>query len=203
MEGIRDEVKSVRKPGWAINPIFVNRWSPRAMTGEELPDEELMPLFEAARWAPSSFNEQPWRFIIAKRNTPDFGRFLQLLTPGNQAWCSNAAVLLLIVSKKTLSRNDAPNRVHDFDAGSAWMSMALEGTGRGLVVHGMGGFDRERARTEIKVPDDYDVEAMVAIGRRKPDSQLTPEEKANQRISDRRPVEESVFKGSFGKNIRA
>ncbi len=90
-----------RKANYPILPLILNRWSPRAMTGEEMTDEELMPLFEAARWSPSSYNNQPWRFIYAKRGTPAWKTFLNLMIEFNQSWTKNAAALVVVVSKKT------------------------------------------------------------------------------------------------------
>ena len=95
------EVKQTRTPTQEINPVFVNRWSPRGMTGEELDDEDLMALFEAARWAPSSYNNQPWRFIYAKRNTESWNRLFDLLVEGNKTWAKDsAALVVLIISQK-------------------------------------------------------------------------------------------------------
>ena len=162
---MKENIDQFRKPEHVINSIFVNRWSPRAMSGEELSDEELMPLFEAARWAPSSYNEQPWRFIIGKKNTPSWDTLFDLLVEPNQAWAKNAAVLVVVISKKTLSRNEKPNKVHSFDAGAAWENLALQGAHDGIVVHGMGGFDYDKAQQVLAIPDDYQVEAMIAIGK--------------------------------------
>ena len=94
------ESESVRKPNYPINPLILNRWSPRAMTGETLNDDDIMSLFEAARWAPSSYNNQPWRFIYAKRNTKHWDRFFNLLAEGNKIWAKNAALLVLVISRK-------------------------------------------------------------------------------------------------------
>ncbi len=129
-----------RTPDHDIAPIFINRWSPRAMSGEEIGIEDLMRLFEAARWAPSSMNNQPWRFVYAVRNTPHWEQFFGLLVPGNQVWCKNAAALIVVVSKKTFDYNSKPARTHSFDSGAAWASFALQGFLLGFVVHGMQGF---------------------------------------------------------------
>ena len=134
------------------------------MSGEEITHEELMTLFEAARWAPSSNNNQPWRFIYGRRNTPAWDVFFGLLTPGNKSWCHNAAALMTLVSRNTFD-SGKPARTHSFDTGAAWMSLALQGHLMGLVVHAMQGFDYDRAKTELAVPDGYTVEAMIAVGR--------------------------------------
>lgn len=197
MENLSKEVKKFRKSEFDIDPIFVNRWSPRSMTGEELSDEELMPLFEAARWAPSSGNAQTWRFIYAKRNTKHFEKFLGLPFEGNQSWAKNAAVLMIVISRKSMEYKDKPAPTHTFDTGSAWMSLALEGSRRGLVVHGMAGFDYEKARELLKLSDLYTVEAMAAIGKRGKKEDLPDQLQERERPSERKPIKEIAFEGDF------
>lgn len=191
------EIKKHRKADYPINTILLNRWSPRAMTGESLTDEELMPLFEAARWAPSSYNNQHWRFIYAKRNTPAWENLFSLPVEFNQAWCKNAAVLVVIISKNTFDFNGKPARTHSFDAGAAWENLALEGTARGLVVHGMEGFDYDKAKRILNIPDGYTVEAMCAIGKRAPKETLSPDMQAREQPSDRKPLKDLVWEGEF------
>src|SRR5690349_21615845 len=142
-----------RKPDYPIEPILYRRWSPRALSGEPISDAELFTILEAARWAPSTFNEQEWRFLYARRDTKQWPSFFELLTEGNQSWCSRAAVLVLIVARKTFTRNGKPNPVHLFDVGSAWQNAALQATALGIVAHAMAGFDFARARTVLTVPD--------------------------------------------------
>lgn len=194
---LTDEVKQHRKPAYAIDPLLLNRWSPRAMTSESLTDEELMPLFEAARWAPSSYNNQHWRFIYAKRDTPAWENFFSLPVEFNQAWCKNAAVLVVIISKNTFDFNGKPARTHSFDAGAAWENLALEGAARGLAVHGMEGFDYEKAKKILAIPDDYTVEAMCAIGKRAPKEILPSDIQAREQPSDRKPLKDIVWEGEF------
>jgi nitroreductase len=181
---------------YPIEPQFTKRWSPRAMSGESLPKAELFRLFEAARWAPSSGNNQPWRFIYAHRDTPAFQKFFDFLDKGNQVWCHRAAVLVVVVSKKTRD-NGKPALTHSFDTGAAWMSIALQGHHMGLVVHGMQGFDYDRARAELGIPDDHAVECMIAIGHPGKKEDLPPEKQEMEKPNDRRPVEKSVFEGTF------
>src|SRR5438270_13646709 len=103
------EVRATRKPNYEIAPLLLDRWSPRSMTGEPLSDAELFPLFEAARWAPSSFNGQLWRFIVARRqNSDEFASFLELLVPGNRVWAQHAAVLIVVASRTRFEYNDQP-----------------------------------------------------------------------------------------------
>lgn len=188
-----------RKSNYPIGSLILNRWSPRAMTGKELSDQELMTLFEAARWAPSSYNNQPWRFIYAKRNSPHWEKFLNLLVPGNQVWAKNAAALVVVISHNNFEYNNKPARTHSFDAGAAWENLALQGSMQGLVVHGMEGFSYERAKKELAVPDDYTVEAMVAIGYYGNLENLPKEYQEKDFPSDRKPLEEIIFEGNFKK----
>jgi nitroreductase len=191
----------MRKTEYNINHIFTDRWSPRAMSGEELSDEEFLPLFEAARWAPSSYNSQPWRFIIAKRNTKEWEILFGLMGEFNQSWTKNAAVLVVVISQSISDHNGSPLKTHSFDAGSAWENLALEGSIRGLVVHGMGGFDYGKARTELGVPEDYVVEAMIAIGKPGKVEDLPESFREREVPSDRKPLKDLIFHGKFGQNF--
>jgi nitroreductase len=194
------EIKERRKANYKIHPLILNRWSPRAMTGEELKDEELMPLFEAARWAPSSFNGQLWRFIYAKRNTPHWNTLFGLLGDWNKIWCKNAAVLVVVSSRKNFEYNDKPSVTHGFDAGSAWENLALEATSRGLVAHGMEGFDYAKAKSDLGIPDDYEVHAMIAIGKRAKKEALEDQKMQEMEFpNDRRPLKEIIMEGKFRK----
>lgn len=190
--------QDVRRPDHLVEPFFVNRWSPRAMTGEEITREELARMFEAARWAMSSMNNQPWRFLYALKNTPHWDTFFGLLTPGNQAWCGNAAALIVTVSKTTFDTGK-PARTHSYDTGAAWYSFALQGTLMGLVVHGMQGFSYDRAREELGVPDEYQVEAMAAIGRPGDPDDLPQNLHDREVPSQRKKAGELAFEGGFGK----
>ncbi len=187
-----------RRPDHEISPLFMNRWSPRAMTGEEITREELMRMFEAARWAMSSMNNQPWRFLFALRNTTHWETFFGLLNPGNRTWCVHAAALLVVVSKTTFDFNGKPARTHSYDAGAAWYSFALQGVMMGLVVHGMQGFDYEKARQDLAVPGDHQIEAMIAVGRPGNREDLTLALQERELPSQRKKVGEFVYEGRFG-----
>ncbi len=194
---LAEEVAQKRRTDYEIDPLFLNRWSPRAMTGESISDEELMPLFEAARWAPSSYNAQQRRFIYGKRQTERWDVFFDLLTEGNKRWCVNAAVLVVAIARRNFEFNEKPSRTNVYDTGAAWENLALEGCRRGLVVHGMQGFDYDKARTALGIPDSYDVCAMIAIGRRGRKEDLPAQLQEGEEPSDRRPLEEIVMAGSF------
>jgi nitroreductase len=167
------------------------------MTGEELDDDIIMSLFEAARWAPSSYNNQPWRFIYAKRNTAHWDKLFNLLAEPNKVWTKNAAVLVVVIARKNFEHNEKYSITHQFDAGAAWENLALEASSRGLVVHGMQGFDYERARADLEIPDNFDVMAMIAIGRRGPKENLPSQLQEREQPNDRKPLAEIVMEGQF------
>lgn len=191
--------RDFRRPDHEVSSFFLDRWSPRAMSGEEITREELMRMLEAARWAMSSMNNQPWRFLYAFRNTPYWDVFFNLLTPNNKTWCERAAALLVVVSKTTFDFNGKPARTHSYDAGAAWYSFALQGVLMNLVVHGMQGFDYEKAKEVLGVPDGYQVEAMIAVGRPGDPDDLPLALKEREQPSLRKKVEEFAFEGGFGK----
>ncbi|SCZ52367.1 nitroreductase family protein [Thiohalomonas denitrificans] len=191
------DLGDVRHPDYPIDPIFRDRWSPRAMSGDPVERSELMLLFEAARWAPSSYNNQPWRFVYALRDSVGWERLFGLLVEFNQSWASGAGALVLIASKQTFDNGKAAV-THALDAGAAWENFALQGSLNGLVVHGMEGFDYQRARTELGVPDDHDVLAMAAIGRPGRVEELPEPLREREVPSDRKPVSEWAFESRFG-----
>lgn len=189
-----------RKSKYKILDLILHRWSPRALSGEPITDEQLMTLFEAARWAPSSFDNQPWRFIYAKRNTISWDRFFNLLAPANQVWAKNAAVLILEVSHKHFEYNETTSRTHSFDAGAAWENLALQAFSMGLVAHGMEGFDYDRAQKELKISDHYQVEAMIAVGKPGKKEDLPEKLQKSESPNERKPLEEIIFEGFFKEN---
>src|ERR1700712_4554128 len=126
-----------------IDPLFLERWSPRAFTGEAIIDQELMRIFEAARWAPSSYNSQPWRFVYARRDTPHWEPMLSLLNDFNRSWAKDSAVVMVLASNSLMlppgAEKAVPSHSHSMDAGSAWAQMALQATRSGWHAHGMVG----------------------------------------------------------------
>ena len=181
-----------RKADHPIEPLFIRRWSPYPLSGQPLTDQQLSSLFEAARWAPSTYNEQEWRFLYARRDTPQWPLFFDLLVEGNRAWCTKAALLAVVLARKTFTRNSKPNPVHIFDAGSAWENLALQATHMGLIAHGMAGFDFEKARTTLRVPEHFAVAAMFAIGHPGEADPNDPDVP-----SGRRPISQSICEGPF------
>jgi len=167
-----------------------NRWSPRAFDPHrDVPDEEIMALLEAARYAPSCFNEQPWRYIVAKGGE-DYQKILNILASSNQEWASKAPVLMLILSKQNFSYNNKNNRWHLFDAGTSWGYLSLEAQRRGLITHAMGGFDVVRAREAFNIPDDYSIIAVVAVGYYGKKEDLSPKYLDKEAPSPRKAIEE-------------
>jgi nitroreductase len=186
-----------RQPEHPVSSLFIDRWSPRAMSGEPVDHGALMRLFEAARWAPSSGNAQPWRMLYAHRDTASWPLFFDLLNEGNKRWCVRAGVLVVFLSKTMNDRTGNPAVTYSYSTGSAWQNFALEGTLSGLVVHGMEGFDYARARQALRVPDNLRVEAMAAVGKPGLVSDLPEPLQARERPSGRRPLAELVFEGAY------
>ena len=154
-----------RVPNYPVETLFLHRWSPRAFDAEQISQSQLMTVLEAARWAPSCFNSQPWRFLYARRDTPQWDKFVALLNPENQVWAKNASALVFIVSNMLMKNPkrlpDAttgdewvPSYTHSFDAGAAWAQLGLQSTLAGLRAHGIIGIDMERTRVELNVPDN-------------------------------------------------
>lgn len=178
-----------RIAAYPISNVILNRWSPRAMTGEPITDVQLMTLFEAARWAPSSFNNQPWRFLYAKRESSYWDLYLNLLVQANKDWCKDAAVLVVLFTRNNFEYNEKPSRTHSFDAGAAWENVALQGSVMNLLVHGMEGFDYDRAKKDLHIPDDCTVQMMFAVGHKAPS-----DEEMNDRKSLKEIVKEGIWK---------
>ena len=186
-----------RKADYPIDSLFLDRWSPRAMSAEAITEAELFTLFEAARWAPSSFNNQPWRILYARRDTPQWPLFFDLLVEFNQTWAKNAAALVVFISKTTFDHNGEPAATHSFDTGAAWGNLALQGALQRLVVHGMQGFDYDKARTALNIPEGFKVEAMAVIGKPGRAEDLPEKLKQRETPSDRRKLNETVFEGPY------
>jgi nitroreductase len=189
-----------RQPDHPIDPIFVNRWSPRSFTGEPVPDAVLLSAFEAARWAPSASNAQPWRFLIARRDDAHWQDFLALLAPRNAQWAGRASALIVILSALKVERRGeiVDNVSRSFDAGSAWANFAHQALLLGWHTHGIGGFDRAAARERLDIPPGFGIEAMVAFGRLGSLDTLHPDFHADERPNGRRVLADTVFAGRIG-----
>lgn len=183
-----------------VAPLFVDRWSPRSFTGEPVPDAVLQTAFEAARWAPSALNAQPWRFLVSRRGDAHWDSYVGLLASRNALWASRASALIVILSQRTVEWQGKPteNGSHSFDAGAAWTNFAHQALLLGWHTHGIGGFDREAARERLAIPDDFAIETVVAIGRIGGLDTLHADFHAKETPSDRRPLNETVFAGRLG-----
>jgi len=180
-----------------VDPQFLDRWSGRAFSGESLSQAEMLTLFEAARWAPSSSNFQPWRFLYARRDSEFWPAFLDLLAPGNRVWAERAGALVLVISRLQ-SEEQRPRITHSYDSGAAWMSLALQASLAGIVAHGIQGFDYERARRVLRVPAEFAVEAMIVLGKPATPEVLPEDLRRRETPSDRRPLAQTICEGPFG-----
>ncbi len=186
---------SARQVDHPILDLFHMRWSPRSMTGEPVERNDLMALFEAARWAPSAFNNQPWRFFFAMRDTDHWPILFGLLGESNKVWCAQAGVLVLLASKTTFDHNGEKARLYAFDAGAAWENFALEATHRGLVTHPMQGFDHIAAKSALNLPEELDPMIMIAVGHQGPAEALPESLQAREKPSPRRPSKDLIHEG--------
>jgi len=188
-----------RRPDHAIDPLFVERRSPRAFAGEAVPEAELLRMFEAARWSPSAYNSQPWRFLYALRGDGHWQDFLGLLVEANQRWAVDCGALVILVSSTHMNvRGELkPSYSHSLDTGAASMAFQLQANRQGWHVHGMGGFDKERAASLLRVPEHHRVEAAYGIGRATPLEALDEERRAKEAPNGRRPITDFAFAGGF------
>ena len=196
-----------RAPEHPAERIFVDRWSPRGFAEEQIQEGVLNTFFEAARWAPSAFNSQPWRFLYALRGQPEFEIFLAPLIEFNQGWARQAAALVYLLSRKdfTPPGKTEPqfSRTHSFDAGAAWANFANQATAAGWAAHGMSGFDVEKARTVLAVPDGFAIEIAIAVGRKGDGAHLPPGLLQREQPSSRSPVGDFVARGLFPQRFRS
>lgn len=191
-------MSNARQPQHPIVDAFTARWSPRAFDGQPLTEQQMQSLFEAARWAPSANNFQPWRFCYALAGTPTFEEFVAVLAPANQTWARHAGALVAVLSQTTRTGADGeekPVATHAFDTGAAWMSLAMQAHDMGLDTHAMAGFDADRARQYLKLPANIAAHAFVAIGRRGDAGRLPEALQAREQPSDREPQNRWVFLG--------
>jgi nitroreductase len=187
-----------RRSSYPILRLFLERTSSRAFADEPVSRDEMATLLEAARWAPSSFNEQPWRFVVARRDTASWDRFHAWLTESNQAWAGRAAAFVLVVAKETTSVR-AP---HSFDTGAAWAHLALQAAASGLIAHAVAGFDHLRAARELRIPDAFHVECLIAVGRPGRRDELPERLQGREAASQRKPLHEIAFDGAWNHPLR-
>lgn len=190
----------IQKPADTAQPIekvMAERWSGRAYDPTVMVTaEEITALCEAARWSPSCFGDEPWRYLICDKNTDEsaWKKVLSALVPGNQEWAKNAPVLIVTASVPNFSQNDKPNRWSGYDTGAASISLCLQATAMGLMSHQMGGFDDKVLRESFNIPADIHIWSVIAIGHQAALDNLT-EEQLERELSPRkrRPVEQAFF----------
>ncbi len=190
------------KPG--VHELFRVRWSPRSFASREIPNEVLETILDAGRWAASSYNEQPWRFIVAKKeDTEAFQKMLSVLMPFNQAWAKNASVLILTVARANFSHNETPNAYAIHDAGAALAHMMLQATESGLQAHGMAGFDQEKARQVFGIPPEFQIGAIAAFGYPDSAEKLSDDQLKQRELAPRtrKPLSEIAFNGRWGEPL--
>ena len=182
-----------RTPETEVDSMFIDRWSPRAFMPDPIPEHQIKTLFEAARWAPSCFNEQPWLFLYAaepeKRK-----KLVSLLVDKNQRWAGQAPLLMFVIARRGFEKGGAENRHAKFDAGAAWMSLALQARKLGLYAHAMAGFHLEKSYEVLGVPEkDYEVIAAVAVGRLGDSASLPDDLLKIEAPKNRKPLDEVAF----------
>jgi nitroreductase len=191
-----------RQADHPVEPLFLQRWSPRAFDARPMPLADLMCLLEAARWAPSAYNIQPWRFVFAQREAACWPRWLALLDPFNADWARQASALVFLVSDRLMPARDDPPRqastTHRFDAGAAWAQLALQATAMGYQAHAMAGIDSAAVRAALAVPAHFEIEIGIAIGRQAGPERLPLALREREQPSARRPLTELAFAGRFG-----
>jgi len=181
-----------------IQPLIKNRWSPRSFSSKKVSTDKLKRIFEAARWAPSSFNEQPWRFIVGVKGDGTWEKLYECLVAFNQIWTEPAPVLILAIGKKTSAKGDK-NSVYQYDVGQSMAYITLQAEAEGLRSHQMGGFSKEKAKDFFSIPEDYDPMVMSAIGYQDAPEKLKPDfTKMEKAPRERKPLEELVFSERHG-----
>jgi len=202
--GLEDKgqlIDNNRKPEASVDPMFLNRWSPRAFSPESISEQTLLSLFEAARWAPSCYNEQPWVFLYAGTEEERL-EYLNILMDGNQAWAKSAPVLAFAFARRTFKKNQKPNRWAAFDCGAAWMSLTIQARLLGLYTHGMAGYHREMAYEVLGVPEEeYEVICAIAIGKYGDPAELPEQIRATESPNDRKSLAEVAIQGKFQPGI--
>ena len=190
-----------RVSDYPVEPLFLNRWSPRAYDGSVMSESDLHSMLEAARWAPSAFNVQPWRFLYSLRDDAHWQSYLELLDPFNASWAQHASALLFVLSDTVMpgdgERPEKASNTHSFDAGAAWAQLALQATSLGYQAHAMAGIHYDLSRSELVVPERYRIEIAVAVGKRAAPSVLPHELQMREQPSQRFAVDQIAFAGRF------
>ncbi|HEY1986817.1 MAG TPA: nitroreductase family protein [Terracidiphilus sp.] len=178
-----------------VLPVVLHRWSPRSFADRDVNPADLKTVFEAARWAASSYNEQPWRFLVGTRGSDSYQKIFSVLMEFNQMWARTAPVLILGVARNKFSHNESPNVVAQYDLGAAAATLCYQASALGLFTHQMGGYDRDAARKVFAVPDNYIFGAVIALGYQGDPAALPNEQMVAQEVSprQRKPLGDIVF----------
>ncbi len=188
-----------------IHTVISERWSPRAFDADKpVEQEKLLSVLEAARWAPSCFGDEPWRFVVTNRFEDEdaWQQMFSILVPGNQTWAQRAPVLMLACADSVFRANGKPNRWTHYDVGQASISLCLQATALGLVTHQMGGFDVDKAREVLKIPEQFTPMAAIALGYQG-DASALDEDLQSVELAERKrqPMSENFFSGVWGKGV--
>lgn len=201
MNNAATDVPNPRTSDFPIDPIFLARWSPRAFTPDEIGETQLLTLLEAARWAPSGYNAQPWRFVYVHRRSLRWQAALDLLSSYNRGWAQAGSALVFVGSHASLRLpgTDDPTELatHSFDAGAAWAFLALQAAKLGIATHAVGGFDRTQARDVLNAPAGFDFHAAVVIGQRGDPAALPEKLASREGPSDRQALAQIAFADAF------
>ena len=198
-------IEKPAKTSVPIDPLIARRWSGRALDPDKpVSREKIIAMLEAARWAPSCYNDQPWRFIVWDRNTDEesWQKAFECLAEGNRSWVKNAQVLIAAMAGSRFSHNDKPNRWGQYDTGAAVLNLFLQATSLGLMAHEMGGFDADKLCETFGIPDEYTPMAMIAVGYQADPSTLEGKMREMESADrERSPIEENFFEGTWGRGI--
>ena len=186
-----------RVPDAAVNPMFLDRWSPRAFDPTSIPEEDVATMFEAARWAPSCNNEQSWLFVYGS-SEKERETFLEILTVKNQRWARNAPVLAILFARRSFARSSKPNRWAGHDCGAAWVSLAFQARMLGLYAHAMAGFSQAKAYELLSVPEEeYEAMTAIAIGAYGDRDALPEDIREREKPNTRKPLAQVAIKGKY------
>ena len=182
-------------PVEGVLPAILNRWSPRSFSDRDVAPADLAKVFEAARWAASSYNEQPWRFLVGMRNSLTYKKIFDSLMPANQAWAGSAPVLILGAAKTKFSHSGAPNRVALYDLGAAASYLTLQASTLGLAAHQMAGYVEAAARQALEIPEEFALGSVIALGYQGDPAALTDGQLLAQEVAprQRKPLKDFVF----------
>lgn len=186
-----------RETTYNIDPVHVNRWSTRSFSDQQVEEEKLYAILEAATWAPSAANWQPWHFIVAQSDE-ERAVILDFLYEGNALWCQYVPTFIVLTSRKIHEETGNAIASHTFDAGTAWGYLSLEANRQGLMTHAMTGLDKEKAKASLEIPDEYELQAVIAVGYHDPTNKNLSEALIAREVrSTRKPVNEFISKGKF------